>query len=95
MPYLTYPAIDEDGNFPPALRAIIAQYPEFETKFAHLNAEDQLVIDGIVIETGGGTAEPPTPAGLNTFGFVQGIFIENEGTLPPDLPIYSIVIEQE
>lgn len=37
----------------------------------------------------------PTTAGLNTLGFVKGIFIPNGGTLPTPLPIYTLVIEQE
>jgi len=94
VPYLTFPAIDEDGNYPPAVREAIAAYTEFEAKYAHLNEDDQLVINGIVIETGG-EPEPIPEAGLDTPGFIQGIYIENEGTLPPALPIYSLVIEQE
>lgn len=38
---------------------------------------------------------PLDMAGLNTLGLMQGVFIENEGTLPADLPVYSLVIEQE
>lgn len=38
---------------------------------------------------------PLDMAGLNTLGLLEGIFIENEGTLPGDLPVYALVIEQE
>ncbi len=40
-------------------------------------------------------ATPPTAAGLDTLGYVKGVFIANEGTLPGSLPIYAIVLEQE
>lgn len=43
----------------------------------------------------GGVSAEVTPAGLDTLGFVQGIFIINGGTIPPDLPLYTLVIEQE
>jgi hypothetical protein len=35
-----------------------------------------------------------TPAGLNVVGTPKAVFIENEGTLPPDLDPYTLVIEQ-
>lgn len=95
MAYNTYPAVDDTTKaFPPSVRSAIRDAPELEEKFAHLNEDEQLVINGIVIETGGDTP-PIVEAGLNTLGFVKGVFIVNEGTLPPDLPIYAVVIEQE
>lgn len=96
MVYERFPGVDNTTYaFPPVVRsALVTHTPELETKYAHLNEDDKLVIDGIVIETGG-EPEPIPEAGLNTLGFIQGIFIENEGTLPPALPIYALVIEQE
>lgn len=38
---------------------------------------------------------PLDMAGLNTLGLLQGIFVENGGTIPGDLPLYALVIEQE
>lgn len=62
-----------------------------EGSWEAISADNPIPVSGV---TGGG-GEPPAVAGLDTLGFVQGIFIENGGTLPPDLPEYVLVIEQE
>ena len=57
MPYLTYPAVDENKSFPPSVRAAIANSPEMTSKFA---------------QTLGKTVFTTTISGI-TSGFVQSV----------------------
>lgn len=97
MVYEKFPGVDNTTfAFPPIVRsALVTHTPELETKYAHLNEDDQLEINGIVIETGG-TPVPVPEAGLDTLGFLRAVFIENGGTIPPEaVSPYIVVIEQE
>ena len=84
----TYPAVDAARMFPPSVRAAIAASPELLEIFAHLSG-------GVLTIDGNQVGEPSPVAGLDTVGWAKAVFIENEGTVPPGLDPYTIVIEQD
>ena len=88
MAYNTIPGIDELNQFPEPVREGIASAPELENKYAHL-VEGVLVIGGTPVNI------PGEPAGLDTVGWLQAVFIESGGVIPPGTPPYTLVIEMD
>lgn len=87
--YQTYPAVDSFKNFPPSVRAALAAAGEMLSRFAHLDANNKLVISGEPV------GEPSPVASLDTVGWARAVFIANGATYPSDAGPYTIVIESE
>jgi len=76
------------SQFPPVVRQAMADSDEFQDRYAQM-VEGELVVGGTPVDI------PGDPAGLNTVGWCQAVFIENGGTVPVGTPPYTLVIEAD